>query len=198
MRKLTLETATVRIAAFPEGGRLLTVRATCFGPTAACLSARLVPRRHAVTPEDGLWDIDLVCAPATPDEGPTAWRDVVFTGEADWCEGVRLHSPGGVLEHRMDPQASGRSPRADRAAARQQDAVARAPAPPPPGLRSRFDVLRVAMDGVAAAMLLAGLALLPMALPANAAEPSRASSALAADPTDAGRCHHRSLLAHLS
>ena len=198
MRKLTLETATVRIAAFPEGGRLLTVRATCFGPTAACLSARLVPRRHAVAPEDGLWDIDLVCNPAPLDEDVGIWRDVVFTGEADWCEGVRLHSPGGVLEHRMDPQASGRSPRADRAAARQQDAVARAPAPPPSGLRSRFDLLRVAMDGVAAAMLLAGLALLPMALPAHAAEPSRASAALAVDLTDAGRCQHRSLLAQLS
>ncbi len=198
MRKLTLETATVRIAAFPEGGRLLTVRATCFGPAAACLSARLVPRRHAVTPEDGLWDIDLVCNPAALDEAAGIWRDVVFTGEADWCEGVRLHSPGGVLEHRMDPQAPGRPPRPDRAAPRQPRAVARTPTPPPPGLRSRIDLFRVAMDGVATAMLLAGLALLPMALPANAAEPGRASAAVAADHPEAGRCQHRPLLAHLS
>ncbi|MFN7304763.1 MAG: hypothetical protein ACK5SU_08830, partial [Phenylobacterium sp.] len=39
---------------------------------------------------------------------------------------------------------------------------------------------------------------LPMALPANADEPGRASAAVAADHPEAGRCQHRSLLAHLS
>lgn len=198
MRKLTLETATVRIAAFPEGGRLLTVRATCFGPAAACASARLVPRRHAAPPEDGLWDIDLVCTPGVPDEGPGVWRDVVFTGEADWCEGVRLHSPGGILEHRMDPPATGRPPRAAAASRERPAAVARPPAPPAAGMRRRPDLFRVAMDSVAAAMILAGLALLPLALPANASEPSRSSAAGAAHPVDTGRCHHRPLLPLLS
>ena len=111
LRQLTLETATVRVAAFPEGRRLLTVLATCFGPAGACASARLVPRRHAEAPEDGLWDIDLVCAPESPDEDTVASRDVVFTGEADWCEGVRLHSPGSVLEQRLAPHSVGRPPR---------------------------------------------------------------------------------------
>lgn len=200
MRKLSLETATVRIAAFPEGGRLLTVRATCFGPAGACVSARLVPRRHAEAPEDGLWDIDLVCAPEMADEGPATWRDVVFTGEAAWCEGVRLHSPGGVLEHRLDPHAVGRTTRPSPAP--RGATPADAPAPKT-SVRRRFDLFRLAMDGVAAAMILAGLALLPLALPANAAEPSRTPVALAAQPAaaphvDVGRCHHRPLLTHQS
>ncbi len=96
----------------------------------------------------------------------------------------------------MDPQAPGRPPRPDPAASRRPDAVAKAP--PPPGLRSRLDVIRLAMDGAAAAILLAGLALLPLALPANAAEPGRVAAARVADHPEPGRCQHQSLLAHLS
>lgn len=167
MLKLTLETATVRIAAFPEGDRLLTVRATCRGPSGACATARLVPRRHTAPPEDGLWDIDLVSdGEAGPADGG-AWRDVVFTGEADWCEGVRLHSPGGVLEHRIAPQAARLAPRAPEvprwtppAPAAARTAAARRP----------LDIFGMALDGAAALLVLAGVSLLPMALPANAAE----------------------------
>ena len=46
------------------------------------------------------------------------------------------------------------------------------PAPPSPPARRRFDLFRLALDGTAAAMILAGLALLPLALPANASEPA--------------------------
>lgn len=167
MLKLTLETATVRIAAFPEGDRLLTVRATCLGPAGAIASARLVPRRHAAPPEDGLWDIDLVSdGEAGPADGP-AWRDVVFTGEADWCEGVRLHSPGGVLEHRVAPQSARlatRAPEVPRWSPPTPRVVRSAPA------RRRFDLFGMALDSAAAVLVLAGASLLPMALPANAAE----------------------------
>ena len=167
MLKLTLETATVRIATFPEGDRLLTVRATCMGPAGAIASARLIPRRHAGAPEDGLWDIDLVCDDgARPGDVPT-WRDVVFTGEADWCEGVRLHSPGGVLEHRIAPQAARLAPRLL--------PVPRWTPPAPPVRRTAQAhnanrLVRLVLDGAAATMILAGLSLLPMALPASAAE----------------------------
>ena len=109
LSKLTLQTATVRIADFPGAGRLLTVEATCFGSPEACATARLSPRRHASVPEDGLWDIDLVCEDSAAGEGAICRRDVVFTGEADWCEGVRLHGPGGVLEHRTDLFSRNRS-----------------------------------------------------------------------------------------
>lgn len=141
MRKLTLETATVRVAAFPEGRRLLTVLATCFGPAAACASARLVPRRHAEAPGDGLWDIDLVCAPESPDEDMAASRDVVFTGEADWCEGVRLHSPGGVLEQRLATHSVGRPLRQVPLAQERSPAEA-----PPPGDRLDLETFRLAAN----------------------------------------------------
>ena len=166
MRKLTLQTATVRIADFPGAGRLLTVEATCFGSPEACATARLSPRRHASVPEDGLWDIDLVSGEAAADGGPVTWRTLTFTGEADWCEGVRLHSAGAVLEHRMAPHPARLAPRP--IAARGWTP----PAPPSPPARRRFDLFRLALDGTAAAMILAGLALLPLALPANASEPA--------------------------
>ncbi|MFM1958905.1 MAG: hypothetical protein RL588_422 [Pseudomonadota bacterium] len=173
MLKLKIETATVRVAAFPEGDRLLTLRATCLGPAAALAAARLVPRRHASAPEDGLWDIDLVEDPAVEPGETVAWRDLVFIGEADWCEGVRLHSPGGVLEHRIAPQGARLAPR--------PLAVPRwsRPEAPPQATqapRRRFDPFRVFLDGVAAAMFLAGLSLAPMALPANAAQPEAPAS----------------------
>ena len=91
----------------------------------------------------------------------------VFTGEADWCEGVRLHSPGGVLEHRIAPQAARLAPRAPEvprwtppAPAAARTAAARRP----------LDIFGMALDGAAALLVLAGVSLLPMALPANAAE----------------------------
>ncbi|MFM8820673.1 MAG: hypothetical protein ACKOD3_09065 [Phenylobacterium sp.] len=118
MSSIILETATVRVAALDETVRLLTVLATCFGSFGACASARLVPRRHDRIPEDGLWDIDLICAEgALSDETPPVWRDVAFTGEADWCQGVRLHGPGRVLEHRLNPFAGGAGPRTSSAPA---------------------------------------------------------------------------------
>ena len=168
MLKLKIETATVRVAAFPEGDRLLTVRATCLGPTAALASARLVPRRHAQAPEDGLWDIDLVVEPAVEPGETAAWRDLVFIGEADWCEGVRLHSPGGVLEHRIAPQGAQLAPRPLDVPRWSRPAT---PPPASPAPRRRFEPFRFLLDGAAAAMILAGLSLLPMALPANAAQP---------------------------
>ena len=176
MLKLTLETATVRIAAFPEGDRLLTVRATCMGPAGACAAARLVPRRHAAPPEDGLWDIDLVSdGEAGPADG-AAWRDVVFTGEAAWCEGVRLHSPGGVLEHRIAPQAARLAPRAPevpRWTPPAPAACSSAPARRPP------DLFGLALDSAAAVLVMAAFSLLPMAMPANAAEAPTAPQAAA-------------------
>ena len=181
MLKLKIETAAVRVAAFPEGDRLLTVRATCQGPAAALATARLVPRRHAQAPEDGLWDIDLVHDAAPVSEEAVAWRDVVFIGEADWCEGVRLHSPGGVLEHRIAPHGARLAP--------QPLVVPRwsRPAPPPPAppaSRRRFDPFRSLLDGAAAAMILAGLSLLPMALPATAGEPAAKGPAPAVSGLD--------------
>ena len=180
MLKLRIETASVRVAAFPEGDRLLTVRATCRGPAWACASARLAPRRHETPPEDGLWDIDLVCDGGDGSGEIAAWRDVVFTGEADWCEGVRLHSPGGVLEHRIAPQAA-------RIATRPAVAPRWTPPPRPirqdPSARRRFSLFRLALDGTAAAMILGGLALLPLAMPANAGPHEGSAQAHAG-------CHH--------
>ena len=179
MPKLTLQTATVRIADFPGAGRLLTVQATCFGSPEACATARLAPRRHASVPEDGLWDIDLVCEDSAAGEGAICRRDVVFTGEADWCEGVRLHGPGGVLEHRMDLFPRNRSI--------PTRPVGRLPEDTPvlPTRRPlATHVKRLVLDGLAAASVLAAFGLLPLALPASASEPARQAAILAtAGPT---------------
>lgn len=196
--RLILETATVRVAVFAEGGRLLTVRATCFGPVANCTSARLVPRRHAAIPEDGLWDFDLVCEDADEDDGPLCWRDLVFTGEADWCEGVRLYGPGGVLEHRMDPH-SGVHRRGPYPVTANRTAGGSISSPRRTDARSGPRLGRLALDGVAALSVLTGLFLLPMSLPARAAEPqppvAAGTTALAA-PVHAGHgdCRHGWLL----
>jgi hypothetical protein len=185
MLNLKIETAAVRVAAFPEGDRLLTLRATCLGPAAALAAARLVPRRHAQVPEDGLWDIDLVVdagvEPGVEPGGAVTWRDVVFIGEADWCEGVRLHSPGGVLEHRIAPQDAQLAPRPLAAPRWSRPA---APASAPAKSQRRFDPFRFLLDGAATAMILAGVSLLPMALPANAAEPAAQVPAPAASGFD--------------
>jgi len=181
MLNLKIETAAVRVAAFPEGDRLLTLRATCLGPAAALSAARLVPRRHAQVPEDGLWDIDLVVDAGVEPGGAVTWRDVVFIGEADWCEGVRLHSPGGVLEHRIAPQDAQLAPRPLAAPRWSRPA---APASAPDKSQRRFDPFRFLLDGAATAMILAGVSLLPMALPANAAEPAAQVPAPAASGFD--------------
>jgi hypothetical protein len=175
MRQLTIETATLRIATFAAGERLLNLTVLCFGPAAACDTARLVPRRHETAPEDGLWDFDLVCGPGTDPAGAPSWRNLAFTGEAGWCEGVRLHSPGGVLEHRL--------PRRDWIG----------PAPSAPGLtgssasrvqplrsaavRRRPEPLRVFLDAAAGALLALGLSILPFAAAAGVGAPKAASVA---------------------
>lgn len=175
MRKLSIETATLRIATFATGGRLLTLTALCFGPTGACETARLVPRRHETVPEDGLWDFDLVCGPGTDPADAPAWRNLAFTGEAGWCEGVRLHSPGGVLEYRLQRGAW----------------IGPSPAPPgitgssasrvqplrPEAVRRRPEPLRLLLDAVAGALVALGLSMLPLAVPAVAGEPPAASVA---------------------
>lgn len=178
MPALTIETAAVRIAAFPEGDRLLTVKATCFGTAGACASARLAPRRHAVAPEDGLWDLDLIFSTEGAPGETATWRDVVFIGEADWCEGVRLHSPGGVLEHRIALQGASLAPRPLPATSgRRAEPLAAAPVA---RAERRFNPMRFLLDGTAAAMILASLSLLPMALPASAT--AAATGAAASGP----------------
>ena len=176
MPNLTLQSATVRIADFPGAGRLLTVRATCFGSPEACATARLAPRRHASVPEDGLWDIDLVCQDSEAGEGSLCWRDVVFTGEADWCEGVRLHGPGGVLERRMDLFPWNRSIPAGPPARPLEDTPV-----PPARRRMATDLKRLVLDSLAAASVLVAFGLLPLALPASASEPARQAAILATD-----------------
>jgi hypothetical protein len=175
MRKLSIETATLRIATFATGGRLLTLTALCFGPAGACETARLVPRRHETVPEDGLWDFDLVCGPGTDPVGAPSWRNLAFTGEASWCEGVRLHSPGGVLEHRLArrewggpcpaaPGLTGSS--ASRVQPLRPEAVQRRPEP-----------LRLFLDAVAGTLVALGLSMLPLSAPAVAGEPQATSVA---------------------
>ena len=175
MRKLSIETATLRIATFATGGRLLTLTALCFGPAGACETARLVPRRHETAPEDGLWDFDLVCGPRTDPAGAPSWRNLAFTGAAGWCEGVRLHSPGGVLEHRLprstwtgpSPAAPGMSgSSASRVQPLRSEAVRRRPEP-----------LRLVLDAVAGALVALGLSMLPLSAPAAAGEPQATSVA---------------------
>jgi hypothetical protein len=175
MRKLSIETATLRIATFATGERLLILNALCFGPAGACETARLVPRQHETAPEDGLWDFDLVCGPGTDPAGAPSWRNLAFTGEASWCEGVRLHSPGGVLEHRLPRRAwIGPSPAApgmtgssaSRVQPLRQEAVHRRP-----------ESLRLFLDAVAGALVALGLSMLPLAVPAVAGEPQATSVA---------------------
>jgi hypothetical protein len=175
MRKLSIETATLRIATFATGERLLTLTALCFGPAGACETARLVPRRHETVPEDGLWDFDLVCGPRADPAGPPSWRNLAFTGEASWCEGVRLHSPGGVLEHRLPRRAwIGPSPAAPgmtgSSASRVQPLRREA-------VRRRPEALRLFLDAVAGALVALGLSILPLSAPAVEGHPQATSVA---------------------
>lgn len=172
MPKLTLETATLRIAAFANGERLLTLNALCLGPAEACQTARLVPRQHETAPEDGLWDFDLVCDPGADPVGAPSWRNLAFTGEAGWCEGVRLHSPGGVLEHRLPRRewvgASLAAPGMTGASASRVRPLR------PEAVRRRPEPLRILMDAAAGALIVLGLSVLPLAA-AGAAEPAATS-----------------------
>jgi hypothetical protein len=185
MLKLTLRSASVRIAAFPEGGRLLTVLAACVGPSAACASARLIPRRHALAPEDGLWDIDMISNPEGLEEGVATWRELVFTGEADWCEGVRIHGPGGMLECRIDSptQAGAVRPTAPLAT------LATDAGQTPPWGRRRFSRFSLTMDVLAAVLIIAGLALLPLSAPSTSTAPLSSGNGVAAtvEYADLGR-----------
>ena len=175
MQKLTLETATLRIAAFATGERLLTLDALCFGPAEACEAARLVPRRHETAPEDGLWDFDLVCTPGTDPAGAPSWRNLAFTGEAGWCEGVRLHSPGGVLEHRLPRREW--APLASATPGMTGTSASQVRPLQPEAVRRRPEPLRLLMDAAAGALVILGLSILPLATQAHATEPSIASVA---------------------
>jgi hypothetical protein len=175
MRKLSIETATLRIATFATGERLLTLTALCFGPAGACENARLVPRRHETAPEDGLWDFDLVCGPGADPAGALSWRNLAFTGEAAWCEGVRLHSPGGVLESRLPRRAwTGPSPAA---IGMTGSSASRVQPLRPEAVQRRPEPLRLFLDAVAGALVALGLSMLSLAVPAVAGEPQETSVA---------------------
>lgn len=177
MPRLNIETAVFRIAVFPTGNRLLTVNAVCVGSEGACARARLVPRRHAEAPADGLWDIDLVCERDEADAATPSWRELAFTGEADWCRGVRLHSPGGVLEQRL---VSGETVAAVGRAPSLTGTSASAVRPlPGPGVRVQRDAGRFLLDVAAGALFALGLAALPLTLPAQAAQAAQPLAAVA-------------------
>ena len=175
MRKLSIETATPRIASFATGKRLLNLTVLCFGPAGACETARLVPRRHETAPEDGLWDFDLVCAPGADPAGAPSRRNLAFTGEAGWCEGVRLHSPGGVLEYRL-PRREWIGP-APATPGLTGSSASRVQPLRPEAVRRRPDSLRLFLDAVAGALVALGLSMLPLAAPAVAGEPRATSVA---------------------
>lgn len=105
----------VRIAVFPKGERVVTVKAVCWGPADLCAVSSLQPRRHIVPPTDGMWNLDLMTNLKVRGLQPYERRELYFTGEADWCQGVRLHGDGMVVEHRL----------AD------HEVLAHRPAPPP-------------------------------------------------------------------
>ena len=101
MGKLVIENLNVRIAVFNGGERMVTVKALCRGPGDLCAVARLKPRHHIAPPVDGLWNIDLVSTLKVRGAEPSTTREIFFHGEADWCQGVRLHADGVIMEHRL-------------------------------------------------------------------------------------------------
>ena len=101
MGKLVIENLNVRIAVFNGGERMVTVKALCRGPGDLCAVARLKPRHHIAPPVDGLWNIDLVSTLKVRGADPSTTREIFFHGEADWCQGVRLHADGVIMEHRL-------------------------------------------------------------------------------------------------
>jgi hypothetical protein len=50
-----------------------------------------------------MWNLDLVTNLKVRGLAAYDRRELFFTGEADWCQGVRLHGEGLVLEHRLAP-----------------------------------------------------------------------------------------------
>jgi hypothetical protein len=101
MAKLVIENLNVRIAVFNRGERMVTVTALCRGPGDLCAVAVLKPRRHIAPPVDGLWNLDLATTLKVRGADPVTTRELFFNGEADWCQGVRLHSDNLVMEHRL-------------------------------------------------------------------------------------------------
>jgi hypothetical protein len=50
-----------------------------------------------------MWNLDLFTNLKVRGLAAYERRELFFTGEADWCQGVRLHGEGLVLEHRLAP-----------------------------------------------------------------------------------------------
>jgi len=99
--KLIVENLNVKIAVLNGKDRLVTVKAVCRGPGDLCAVALLKPRHHIAPPVDGLWNIDLVSTLKVRGADASTTRELFFHGEADWCQGVRLHADGMILEHRL-------------------------------------------------------------------------------------------------
>jgi hypothetical protein len=111
MAKLSIQNLNVRIAVINRGDRTVTVTAMCRGPRDACEEAVLNPRRHIAPPADGLWNLDLILNKEVRGDDPVTTREIVFSGEADWCQGVRVHADGVILEHRLaDHEITGKRP----------------------------------------------------------------------------------------
>jgi hypothetical protein len=103
MTTIRIESLTAKIAIFPKGGRMVIVKAVCWGPADLCAVSSLKPRQHIVAPADGLWNLDLFTNLKVRGLATYERRELFFTGEAEWCQGVRLHGEGVVLEHRLAP-----------------------------------------------------------------------------------------------
>jgi hypothetical protein len=103
MTTIRIESLTARIAISPKGERKVMVKAVCWGPADLCAVSSLRPRQHISAPTDGMWNLDLVTNLKVQDLAAFERRELFFTGEADWCQGVRLHGEGLVLEHRLAP-----------------------------------------------------------------------------------------------
>ncbi|AWM78420.1 hypothetical protein HYN04_12075 [Phenylobacterium parvum] len=101
MSKLVIENLSVRIAAISRVQRRVSVTVFCRGPGDRCAAAVLKPRRHIAQPADGLWNIDLLIPRTLEGVDPVTTRELHFTGDADWCQGVRLHADGVIMEHRL-------------------------------------------------------------------------------------------------
>ena len=103
MSTIRIESLTARIAIFPTGDRMVVVKAVCWGPADLCAVSSLRPRKHISAPADGMWNLDLFTNLKVRGLAAYERRELFFTGEADWCQGVRLHGEGLVLEHRLSP-----------------------------------------------------------------------------------------------
>ena len=103
MSKIRIESVRAKIAIFPKGERMVIVKAVCWGPGDLCAVSSLKPRQHIAAPSDGMWNLDLVTHLKVRGLAAYQRRELFFTGEADWCQGVRLHGEGMVVEHRLAP-----------------------------------------------------------------------------------------------